>query len=80
MCLCEDVTIQVREVKEELRMIAFNHYHSFKPSKVFSSVFSKGDVLVAILKELAADISIDVPKPGKGRGVELCIRRIYDES
>ena len=78
MYLYEDVTIQVREVKRELRMIAFNHYHGFKPSKVFSSVFSKGDV--AILKELAADISIDVPKPGKGRGVELCIRRIYDES
>ena len=63
------------DVKQRLRTIAYNYYHSFKPSKVFSSVFSKGDL--AILKEFAADSSIVVTRPDKGRGVVILDKDDY---
>ena len=64
-----------QDVKQRLRAVAYGFYHGFKPSKVFSSVFSKNDV--KLLRNFASDDSIVVTKPGKGRGVVILDKDDY---
>ena len=64
-----------QEVKQRLRTIAYNYYHGFKSSKVFSSVFSKNDI--SLLRDFASDDSIIVTRPDKGRGVVILDKDDY---
>ena len=66
-----------QDVKTKLRNICHKYYQGFKPSKIFSSVFSKKDV--ELLKNWAADKTIVVSKPDKGRGVVILDRCKYVE-
>ena len=63
------------EVKKSLHTLAYKYFYGFKPFKVFSSVFSKADVNT--IKSFAADKSIVVSKPDKGRGVVILDKSDY---
>ena len=63
------------DVKKELQAISFKYFYGFKPFKVFSTIFSKDDV--KSLKSLAADKSLVICKPDKGRGVVVLDRSDY---
>ena len=62
-------------MKEKLRFISLKYFHGFKSSRVFSPVFTRHDV--NLLKEFAADKSIVVTKPDKGRGVVILDKTSY---
>ena len=64
-----------QDVKQRIRTIAYNCYHGFQPSRVFSPVFSKSDV--KLLKQFPSDESIVVTKPDKGRGVVILDKSDY---
>ena len=63
------------DVKKQLQSIAFKYFYGFKAFKVFSPIFTKDDVNT--IKSLAADKSIVVTRPDKGRGVVLLNRSDY---
>ena len=58
-----------------LQSLAHKYFYNFKSYKVFSAIFSKGDI--ASLKELAKDKSIVITRPDKGKGVVILNRDIY---
>ena len=66
------------EFLDQLKALSFKYYYGFKSYKIFSSVFTKKDIVD--LKNLAANKNIIVSKPDKGRGVVLVDRAQYVES
>lgn len=60
---------------EQLQSISFKYFYGFKPFKVFSSVFTKGDVVE--LRTLALNKDVIVTKPDKGRAIVLLDRTLY---
>ena len=62
----------------ELRTMAHRYYYNFKPYKVFSSIFSRGDI--SCLKQFSSDKSIVVSKPDKGKGIVITNKVDYINS
>ena len=65
----------IQDVKQKIRTLSYKTFHGFRSSKVFSSVFSKADV--KRLRDFAADSSLVVTKPDKGKGVVVLDRDEY---
>ena len=73
--LRESVSFDV--VKRSIFSISQRYFHNFDASKVFSPIFSRGDI--ARLRKFASDKSIIVTKPDKGRGVVILDRSSYTD-
>ena len=59
-----DSGVDFSEYLNKLHSLSLRYYHSFNPFKVFSSVFSRQDIL--LLKEFAKNKDIIVCNPDKG--------------
>ena len=66
-----------QDVKQKIRITSHKFFDTFKPSKVFSPIFSKSDI--KLLKDFASDDSIVVTRPDKGKGVVILDRDHYVE-
>ena len=78
-CLWNDSnSFNFSEFANRLQSVAFKHFHGFKPFKVFSAVFSRGDL--SVLKKLALNKDVVVCKPDKGYGIVLIDRPKYVQS
>ena len=64
-------------VKRGIVSICHRYFHNFNPSRVFSPIFSRGDV--TLLRNFAADKSLVITKPDKGNGVVILDRSLYKE-
>ena len=73
--LRENVCFDV--VKRGIVSISERYFHNFNASKVFSPIFSRGDI--ALLRKFASDKSTIITKPDKGRGVVILDRSSYVE-
>ena len=73
--LNDDSGVDFSEFLNKLHSLSIKYYHSFNPFKVFSSVFSRQDILQ--LKEFAKNKDIIVCKPDKGRGVVILDKDTY---
>ena len=65
-------------IRNPLKNLAYKYYYNFKPYKIFSSVFSKTDMVA--LKDLANNKEVIVSKPDKGKGVVILDRSQYVSS
>ena len=63
------------EFRDQLKSLAFKYFYSFKPYKIFSSVFKQSDF--SLLKKFASNPDIVISKPDKGKGVVIVNRHQY---
>ena len=64
-------------MKQGVVSICKRYLCGFRPSKVFSPIFTKSDL--ALLRAFSSDKSIVVTKPDKGKGVVILDRSSYKE-
>ena len=62
----------------ELQNSSFKYFYNFKPHKIFSPIFTQGDI--QSLKSFASNKDIIITKPDKGRGVVIVNKNNYINS
>ena len=67
--------VNIDTVLNNIHSIAYKYFFGFKSFKVFSSIFTKADIL--LLKQFSKNPDIVVCRPDKGNGVVILDKTIY---
>jgi len=70
-----DISGDFTDLRDKIQTISHKFFYSFKSCKVFSSIFSRSDILE--LKKLGSNRDIVVCKPDKGNGVVVLDKSKY---
>ena len=71
----EHSTANIEELKNKLHFLAYKYFYKFKPFKIFSYIFNRGDI--ANLRYMSRNKDIIICKPDKGSGVVIIDKCAY---